>query len=475
MQGIVEAGQRTRELLPLTGAQKWLMGEMHKYRHPGWVCLEFTVKTKVPMNAFALKEAAWYLVARYENLRVRIYHKDGQWCQELYPLAESNIYAQYDLSGEPAATRTTVMRDICIKERDWLLPGRGNIIRILYFKYSETEGRLWFCVHHVVSDFVSMLVLSGDYLTAYTTIIQGKELKRQVVTDYRKWMYIVEGYARDVLLPAQLEYWITLPWEKAALLPGDYPEQYPDLQAITRALHSKQLIGAYKTCEHTLPQSNTLRLLSIYGLDFESILIAVFFIALCTERGVSCLDIAASHAGRNLLPADYAFSENRLVGYIALVRILLLIDPGGPDNAYRVQLVAEEIRKIPGGGTGFTLIGDQIKDPAIKTAYDQLRKQPQIFFNYLGATSTTLNNEQYEIVSEDIGRYIHLPEVKDSLFECSAAVNQGQLQITLTYIEDYMKESSTQAILQRMSTLLHELAAMHQPDKSVLNSQNNQL
>jgi len=458
---------KATEFLPLTGAQKWLMGEIHKYKHPGWVCLEFMVKTKIPMNEFALKESAWYLIAKYENLRVKLYNKDGQWLQELYPLTESNVFAKYDLSQEPAAERILKMREICIRERDWLLPGRGNVIRILFFRFSENEGRIWFCVHHVVSDFVSMLILSGDFLTAYTTILQGKELKRQIVNDYRKWLYIVEGYARDVLVPAQFEYWISLPWEKAKLLPGDYPDKYPNVHAISEAIRSKKLIGCYRTCHQTMEQADTFKLLVRYGLEFESILIAVFFIALSNQRKVDCLDIAASHAGRNLLPADYNFSENRLIGYIALVRVLLLTNPGYGSAVRDIHHVAEQIKNIPDGGTGYTLVADQIKNEALRNAFGSFRKNPQIFFNYLGATSTSLNNEQYEIVNEDIGRDIHLPEIKDSVFECSAAINQGKLHITLTYIDDYMKESTTKEILQLMTGMLQTLVTEQEVEKAI--------
>ncbi len=467
MYGVKDIKSKTVEYLPLTGAQQWLMGELLKYKRPGWVCLEFMIKTKQPMNEFAMKEAAWYLVARYENLRVKIYHKDGRWVQELYPLTESNIYSRYDLSQETPEEQQVKMREICIKERDWLLPGRGNVIRILYFKFSEKEGRIWFCVHHVVSDFVSMLILSGDYMNAYNTIVQGRELKRQAVTDYRKWMYILNGYARDVVFPAQYEYWISLPWEKAKLLPGDYPDQFGQAEVVNEVLRTKQWLHQYKTYHLALPQSDTLKLLGRYGLEFEAILIAVFFMAMSNHRKVDCLDIAASHAGRNLLPAEYEVSEHRLVGYISLVRVLLLTNPGYGNATRDVHHVAEQIKNIPHGGTGFAMVIDYIRQDGLREAYCSLRKNPQIFFNYLGATNTQGNNEAYEMVQEDIGQNLYPPEIKDSIFECSAAINQGQLNITLTYIETYMKESTTAGILQLMVGMLRTLVSEQETEKAI--------
>lgn len=459
-----KATNKAVEFLPLTAPQKWFMGELPSYKNPGWACLEFSVKTKVPMNEFALKEAAWYLVARHENLRVKLYNKDGQWMQELFALSESNVFDRYDLSMEPEPLLK--MKEICIRERDLLLPGLGNVIRILFFRFAEKEGRVWFCVHHIVSDFVSMLILSGDFLTAYNTIIQGKELKRQVMTDYRKWVYIVNGYVRDVLTPAQLDYWLSLRWDKARLLPGDYPGKYPDLQAINEAILAKRLVDRYKYSQQVLEQSVTLRLLGRFGLEFESVLIAVFFIALCQRYKVDCLDIAASHAGRNLLPADYGFSENRLVGFIALVRVLLLTNPHYEHPVHKVQHVVEQIKAIPAGGIGFTLIKDQMQQGPLKNAFDSFRRNPQIFFNYLGATSTQLNNEQYEIVYEDLGRDINPPEMKSSIFECNASVNQGRLQLMCAYIEDYTKESTVRDVLQLMTDMLQALVVEQEAEKA---------
>jgi|GEM_PF-1215818 len=445
--------------LPLTNAQRWLMGELPQLERPGWVNIEFLVKTKKPIHEPLLREAVLYLMEKYENLRVRATSRGGRPLQQIFPAAESDPFESFDLSEEDAHGQQRTIRQICMHERDCLLPERGRLMRVLFFKFSPGEGRIWFCLHHLVADFVSVVSLSGELLTSYHSLLQGTPLRKKAAIEYRRWVYLLEGYIRDRLIPWQKDYWTSLPWEKAELVPTDYPEKYSSDKDITEAIRYKKLIPYYRYMDFQLEEETTFMLINRYGNDLEILLIAVFFLAIARQRKMTWMDLAVSTSGRNTLPAEYmAGLEVPTVGFMAVIRVYLLNDTGLSDTHEAIAEVMRQIRAVPGDATGYAYIGDQLSDEEERKAFKRLRRNPQILFNYLGKTGKRLNNEQYEIVDEDLGRNAYPEEIKNSLLECIAGFNEGGLHVNLCYIEDYLKPATIGNILRLMRDILHTAA-----------------
>jgi non-ribosomal peptide synthase protein (TIGR01720 family) len=447
------------EHLPLSSAQKWFMGEIGKFKHPGWETIEFFVKTKVPMDEKAMEQAIYLLLEKYENLRVRIVNHDGQWIQEVYPVSEADPFSSYDFTNEPEDRRLDKARQVCIRIRDWLLPKRGNLIKLLFFKYAENEGRIWFCIHHIISDYVSTVILSGEFMATYNSIIQGKELKRQPVKEYRKWMYLVDGYSRDVLMPSEMEYWISLPWDKAKILPSDYPQKFYKDEIVIEALNNKTLIDSYRSDTFLMEQEETLKLISIYGADFEHLLIAAFFLAVTGYFNMDWLDMNISYSGRNILPPEYGVNMNGLIGWLASVRAMLLEKPNTGNTELDIQQVIEQIKSIPNAGIGFYLIADCMKDDLLKASYMNSRTQAGIIFNYLGRGDTKTVNPQYEIVDEDLGRTLHPGEMKNKLFECLAGIDGNRLFFRVAYPDQYFKVETIDALMHSVLAIFRTVIA----------------
>lgn len=456
---------KTIEYLPLTGSQKWLMGELAKFRNPGWCTIEFLARTKVPMDEDAIEGSVRYLVNKYENLRVRIVNKEGEWFQELYGMTEADAFAKYDFSAHDHNWGMEKMKQICMKSRDWLLPSRGNMFKVIFFKFSESEGRIWFCMHHVISDFVSLLLLSGEFLTAYQNISQGKELKNHVIREYRKWFYLLEGYSRDVLMPSEMDYWISLPWGKAKVLPSDYPARFNNDNVIIEAIKNKNLVASYRADIHLMDQNETSKLISRSGAELESLLLSVFFLALVNRLNVDCLDINVSCSGRTILPAEFEVNTNRLFGFLSAVRAVLLQKPNTKNTHLDIRDLMQQIKSIPNGGVGFYLIKEYIRNEQLRKSYLGLRKQPEILFNYLGRTDTGSGNNEFEIVHEDTGFNTHVVEVRNTLLECVVGIKQNQLFIQMTYSEEYFKSSTIDEVVFTMMNILRSVIEEQKSEK----------
>jgi non-ribosomal peptide synthase protein (TIGR01720 family) len=430
------------EYLPLTGAQKWLLNEMRRFKRRGWAAIDFLIKTKVPMDEKSMESAIRYLIYKYEILRVRIFDRDAQWVQEVYPPSEAHAFTAFDLCDETLSTRREKIKQVCIRERDWLLPERGNLLRIIFFKCSEREGRIWFCIHHVISDFVTVSILSREFMAIYNSIVQGNEPKWQASKDYRKWLYIVDGYCRDVLFPAELEYWLSLPWDTVTVLPSDYPDREP-------------VVSACRTNVYEMDEEETSALLSRSGVEFENILIAGFFLAVTGQKKLEWLDINVMNSGRNILPPEYEFNMNKVLGYLAIVRTVLLKRPGYGDLSSDLQDVIAQIKRIPNGGVGFSLISHYIKNDQLRSSYLNLRRQP-VLFNYLGRTDLYYENEQYEVAEEDTGQGLYGGEFPNPLLRCQVGIQRRRLFIKINYSEDYFTLGTIEGLLHAMIAILRE-------------------
>lgn len=434
------------------------MNQMHGFKRPGWLCIDFLAKTKRPMDEEAMRETVRYLVNKYESLRVKIHNKEGNWVQEVYPLSEAHPFVSYDLSSLDEPSRLKELRQVCIKERDDMLPWKGDPIRIIFFKFSPDEGRLWFLLHHIICDFVSILILTSEFMTVYNSIKQGRELKWKVDRDYRKWLYLIEGYTRDVMLPVEWGYWTSLPWDKTRMLPSDYPEKFHDDKIILNAISNKTILHTFRILFQGIDQDLTARLFSKCGADFENILVAVFFLAVARQKKMDWLDINVCNSGRNVLPPEYDVNVSRLLGFTAISRALLLRRPTCENILEDIRHVMEQIRKVPNGGIGYYLISDHIGNDQLRSFYFNLRQPGEIFFNYLGRVNTNFNYEQYETAEEDTGWGEHEEEFQNTLLACFVGLRENQLFIRINYTEEYFKPGTIEEIMQSIMTMLREIA-----------------
>jgi non-ribosomal peptide synthase protein (TIGR01720 family) len=441
------------QYLPLTSAQIYNMDEIQKLERPGWYTVEFLLKTKAPMNVPAMKESIYYLVDKYETMRVRFFGKEGQWVQEIYPLSEADPFASHDLSNDDPTSRMETMKSICMKERDGFVAEEGNLIRILFFKFSETEGRLWFSLHHVISDFGSVFMLWTEFLAAYDRILQGRELKWQTSIEYRKWMYLSEGYIRDILLPAELGYWVSRPWHKVKFLPSDYPEIFHIGNGIADAVRDIKTTGSFRLDTYWIEQDVITKLFDKFGADVENFLLAVFFLAVAKQRKVDCLHMKACNSGRYILPAEYGINVSKVLGCLAVTRVMVLEDPDSGDLLSDIQHVLGQVKDIPSGGAGFFQIEAHIRKEMEKTGDYEYTKQAEIYFNYMGRVDSNLDHERFELVEEDTGLNLNDKAIHGNLLDLMVGIDGNRMILKIFFCEQYFADGAIEEIMSYIKTM----------------------
>jgi non-ribosomal peptide synthase protein (TIGR01720 family) len=448
------------EYLPLTLSQKWLLDELLKFRHPGWLTIEFLARTKEPMEEWAMQEAIYYLADRYESLRVRFTKGDEGWLQEVYPLSEADPFETYDLTDLCLPECKSRMKEVCCRERDRLLPEKGNLIRVLFFKFPEGEGRVWFCMHHIIADYISAVTLAREFMATYYHIRENRPLKWQTIKDYRRWLYMVEGYRRDILLPAEREYWESRPWERVRILPGDFPGKYESDAAIIDDVRNKRILSSYRAMLYQLDPEVTANLFNLFGAEFENALTAIFFLGVANCKKMDLMAIHVCNSGRNILPPDYGMEVHKLPGYISTARTLLLERPGNIDPMADFRDVLEQIKRVPNEGLGFYLIRDYLRNEDLRNSYFNFLQEGDVFLNYFGRIDSMVENQQYEVVAEDTGISGHVPELHNYLLQCLVAIRENQLFLKLVYSDVYLEAETIGMIAAEMKrvvgNILHE-------------------
>lgn len=442
------------EYLPLTISQKWLLDELLKFEHPGWLTIEFLARSKEPMEEWAMQEAIYYLADRYESLRVRFARGNEGWLQEVYPVSEADPFEVYDFSEFSLPERKSRVKEVCSRERDRLLPEKGNLIRVLFFKFSESEGRIWFCMHHMIADYVSAVTLAKEFMATYNHVRANKPLKWQTIKDYRKWLYMVEGYRRDVLLPAEREYWESRPWDRVKIFPGDFPGRYESEAAIVDAVRNKSIIDSYRAIMCQIDGDVTAELFGLFGAEFENALTAIFFLALANCKKMDLISIHVCNSGRNVLPPDYGMDINKLPGYISTARALLLEHPGNIDQTANFRDVLEQIKRIPNGGLGFYLIRDYLRNEDLRASYFNFLQEGDIFLNYFGRVDSIGENQQYEVVGEDIGISGYVMELQNALLQCVVIIRENQLFLKFVYSDVYLEAATIERIVAEMKSMI---------------------
>ncbi len=172
----------------------------------------------------AFHKAFQRLVERHESLRTSFIVVDGEPCQKIHDDVPF-VIEEMDLSGE--ADNETLARKYAEKESLTPFDLSGTpLLRAKLLKLSEDRHILIVNIHHIISDALSLDVLTKEVLALYTAYSKGEEdpLPRLQIQykDYAAWQN--ELLTSDKI-QAHKTYWLEkLSGEMPVLnLPTDYP------------------------------------------------------------------------------------------------------------------------------------------------------------------------------------------------------------------------------------------------------------
>ncbi|WP_152447813.1 non-ribosomal peptide synthase/polyketide synthase, partial [Rhodococcus triatomae] len=308
-------------------------------------------------------------------------------------VAPQDIISRVQIPAEPGGDDVdAALAASCAAAVDRLDADAGVMLQIVWLDSADGRGRLLVVAHHLVIDGVSWRILVPDFASAWMQVVSGGEPTLDPIgTSFRRWTHGLADTASAAEVLDDLDEW-------RAILDG------PDPLIGSRPLDPVLDMGATsQRVKVELPPHLTEALLTTlpacYRGGVADGLLAALALAVAAWRerhGVderSVLLTLESH-GRDeeLVPgADLS----RTVGWFTTSYPARLdvsgIDvddafAGGPSAGSAVKAVKEQLRALPGNGTGYGLLRHLRADTAAELA---AAPQPQISFNYLGRMTTT--------------------------------------------------------------------------------------
>ncbi|XOF35365.1 MAG: amino acid adenylation domain-containing protein [Candidatus Electrothrix sp. YB6] len=165
--------------------------------------IHFNEKVNIP----ALEASLTEFIRRHEILRTTYEAVEGRLYQRINPPSFSLPVA--DLREIPAAEREAEMVRVATEHlRKPFDLEQGPVLRMLLIQFGEKKFRLYFSIHHIISDAESDLVMLREVKAIYTAFCQGRpsplpELPVQYA-DFSVWQ---RQFLKKKNLADQLAYW----------------------------------------------------------------------------------------------------------------------------------------------------------------------------------------------------------------------------------------------------------------------------
>ncbi|OLR93668.1 hypothetical protein BJP25_15490 [Actinokineospora bangkokensis] len=371
-------------VVPLTPIVHWL-------REHGGPVDSFHQSTllRVPagLDPVHLGTALTALLDHHDALRLRLTRAGGVvWGLEVPPRGSAT--ANVSIVDARAADLAELVATTARAKAAELSPERGDLVRAVWFDRGAEPGRLLVLVHHLAVDGVSWRVLLPDLAAAYAAAAAGRRPELDPVgTPLRAWAEHLAAAAQDPATLAEIPYWTGVVRADEPLTPA--PVRDRDTVATVRDLRVE------------LPTAVTEALLTDVPAAFragvQDVLLTALAVAVAdwrARRGHTSTAALLDLEGHGRHEVDGTDLSRTVGWFTALHPVRLDLDgldtadalAGGDAAGAALKSVKEQLRAVPGHGTGHGLLRHLNPQTAALLAAGE---SPRLGFNYLGRFSAT--------------------------------------------------------------------------------------
>jgi non-ribosomal peptide synthase protein (TIGR01720 family) len=327
-----------------------------------------------------LKRVVGHLVAYHDALRLR-FDVEGPRRRTFIAAPDDDAipFHYHDLSHIPEHEQSAAIESCAAQYQGSLNLSEGPIIRVVFLELGAGRpGRLLLVIHHLGCDFTSLQILLEDLHTAYRQLAAGEAIKLPAKTSsFKELIDRSSAYAAARNPHEDSVYWFSLPWEKVAPLPVDYPHEPEENND-----ESVETVGVVLDAEET----NTLlrEIPRLYSTKAVALTALMQTLAGWTGVHTHVIDLAIH--GRETMVKGLDLS--RTVGWLAGgTRLVLDIEgASGPGEALAIvdaQIQREEAHRMVEGRLGFDALRYHCGDAEVMKKIESLPKA-QVFFNFQG-------------------------------------------------------------------------------------------
>ncbi|HEU5349502.1 MAG TPA: amino acid adenylation domain-containing protein, partial [Ktedonobacterales bacterium] len=416
----------------LTPIQRWFFERDFRDPHHWNQALMFT--THQPLDPTAFRAAVAALLEHHDALRLRYTRTLADWSQTYAGRSEDIPCEVIDLSSLSESQQTTAIEERAAALQRGLDLSGGPLMRVAYFVLGESRpGRLLFVIHHLAIDGISWRILIEDFQTAYGQLQRGQPVRLPPkTTPYRDWAQRLTDFAQSPEIKEVATFWLGAAGDGLPLLPVDRCSSERASTTMNMEMNTEASSQRVSVClSHEETQALLHNAPITYGAEINDVLLTALALAFARWTGSPTLWIDLEGHGREDI--FDAIDLSRTVGWFTAmypVRLDLLPDT---EHSRAVQVIKEQLRRIPHHGLSYGMLRNLCADLALK---EQLTAIPpaQVSFNYLGQLRQATEGGLLDFPApESVGPLRSPDALRPHLLDIGAAIIQGKLRLDWTY------------------------------------------
>ena len=441
--GLIIAQEAAKGQVKLTPIQARFFEQ--NYPKPEHYNQAVMLESQSTLNIDTLSQALQSVMNHHDALRLVFKIKAEVVSQSHSDIDQPNPIHEFDLSGISDVTQETERLASQVQSRFDL--ENGPLFKCAVF-YSDAKTYVLLVGHHLVIDVVSWPIIIEDLMAAFMTHQTGGRVQLQDKTQsYQEWSNILEHYAQSSNVQAEVTYWNAQNAIPVPSLRIDFD------QAKVKTIRSHDLMFSETDTQRILNQINT-----TYQTEINDVLLSVLGLSIKNWSGADKLRIDLEGHGRENITESVEIS--RTVGWFTAI-FPSIIDMTSSDIRRVLQSTKNYRKSMPNKGLGYGMLkyimnGEQ--QPKVSN-----QNPPEIMFNYLGQIGGRRQNDESQ--SDEIIKWSNMPfgeaiasENKEGYkLNITAAVNQGQLHVSIEYSPEQYKLKTIQTLGRHFKKAMKEV------------------
>ncbi|MDM5228718.1 amino acid adenylation domain-containing protein [Cytobacillus sp. NJ13] len=426
----------------LTPIQRWFFDQKFKEAHH-WN-QSVLLYSPEGFDPEALESSVHALLCHHDALRMAYREEDGMVIQWNRSAEEGALYLwetiRMEETGDELAGRIE-------QESSRLQAGLnlvdGPLVAGALFQTRQGDHFL-LAIHHLAVDGVSWRILLDDLAEGYSQARRSEAIQLPKKTSsFQQWSRELAQYAQSRRVRKEQAYWSevakvpVLPLPKDGEAPGNHmaDESHVVIQ-FTKEETDRLLKEASRA----------------YRTDMNDLLLTALLNAAEEWTGNPGLVIDLEGHGRESIGESVDIS--RTVGWFTTMFPVALSASGAADPGEQIQMVKEQLRRIPNKGMGYGLLAYQ-NSPDEKPA----EYKPEVGFNYLGDFGESAGGEQeWRMSPYSSGASLGPANHRIHALEINGMTLEGKLQFRLSYNRFEYRERSIRTFAESFKRHLKELA-----------------
>ncbi len=433
---------------PLTPIQHWFLAREQPAPHHFNQALLLTPRDT--LEPLRLDGAMAALEAHHDALRLRFGREEaGAWTQVHAAIGDRTPSGVLDLAHLSGEERRRALETAAGQVQRSLDLARGPLLRAALFDLGGGGQRLLLVVHHLVVDGVSWRILLEDLETAYAQLARGEAVRLPAkTTSWRAWAERLAEHARSAPVAEEAAYWTAQAAKVVEPLPVDHAE-------------GENTVAEARVAAVRLSAEDTEALLRevprAYRTQVDDVLLCGLTRALSRWTATRRIRVELEGHGRAEERVEGA-DLSRTVGWFTSVYPVVLELPGSGDAGASLKAVKEQLRAVPGKGTGYGLL----RWLSGSEAGAELARAPEaeVVFNYLGQFDPTVSaGAFFAFAPESAGASLDPRTPRSHLLAVSGAVREGCLELQVGYSGAVHRRATVERLAEGYAAELRELVA----------------